>query len=64
MRTAVMIGPEAVYVDYSPADPLNGFSSRPSAAAFIQGLLTRDEALAAEWLPASRPVPPKATWRH
>ncbi|MNV15316.1 hypothetical protein D3C71_1060360 [compost metagenome] len=64
MRTAVLIGPEPVYVDFSPEQPLNGFRSCPSAAAFAQGLLTREEALAAEWLPASQPIPPKPTWRH
>lgn len=64
MPTAVMIGPDPVYVDYASEQPLDGFHSRPSAAAFTQGLLTKSEAMAAEWKPAAWPTKPKATWRR
>lgn len=64
MFTAVIIGPRHVFVDYEPDEPLNGFYTKQSAAAFAQGLLTKDEAMSAQWLPAGREPTPKATWRR
>lgn len=62
MHTSVMIGPDAVYIDYEPDQPLDGFHSPESAAAFAQGVLTRDEAMSALWMPAARPPIVQATW--
>jgi hypothetical protein len=64
MHTSVMIGPDAVYIDYEPDQPLDGFHSPESAAAFAQGVLTRDEAMLALWRPAARPPLVRATWRR
>ncbi len=63
MPTSLMPGPRAVFVDYAPDQPLNGFHSKQSAAAFEQGLLTRDEAMRAEWVSAGRQAKQPSTWR-
>ena len=56
MFTSWMIGLRDVFVDYAPDQPLNGFHSKQSAAAFEQGLLTREEAMVATWRPSARPA--------
>lgn len=57
MFTSWMTGLRDVFVDYAPDQPLNGFHSKQSAAAFDQGLLTNEEAMAATWFPAAKPWP-------
>lgn len=64
MRTSVaVIGGKPIYVDFEASPTLNGFYSAASAAAVEQGLLTREQAMRAEWRPAVQPAVPRAVWR-